>query len=77
MLSPARNAWSRRDERAADRYAWHLRGDAEAFVRAMQRMGVQNLAEEEPRTLVRWLFYTHPPLKQRVAAARAWQAARY
>ena len=61
MLVPAVNAFSRRAERAADRFAWETTGNADAFASAMQRLGAQNFAEERPSRLVRWLFYTHPP----------------
>ena len=43
-----------------------------AFVSAMKRLGAQNLAEERPSRLVELLFYTHPPLSARIAAAQAW-----
>ena len=62
-------------ERAADRFAFELTGNAQAFAAAIERLGAQNLAEERPSRLARWLFYTHPPVGERVAAARAWQNA--
>jgi STE24 endopeptidase len=73
VLVPAVNAWSRGMERAADTFAWEVTGNAAAFASAMQRLGVQNLAEERPSRLVRWLFYTHPPFAERIAAAREWE----
>ena len=75
-LVPAANAFSRRMERAADRFAWELTGRAEAFAAAMQRLAAQHLAEESPSRLSRWLFYTHPPFSERVEAAREWEARR-
>jgi STE24 endopeptidase len=62
-------------ERAADRFAFELTGNAPAFAAAIERLGAQNLAEERPSRLARWLFYTHPPVAERAAAARAWQNA--
>ena len=35
----------------------------------MRRLGAQNLAEDQPSKLVEWLFYSHPPLSERIAAA--------
>jgi len=71
LLSPLSNAWSRHNERRADRYALRLTERPEAFVSAMKRLGAQNLAEERPSRLVFWFFHTHPTLDQRIASARA------
>lgn len=70
-LSPLSNALSRRMERSADRFAIELTGRPEAFASAIERLGTQNLTEERPPRLARWFFYTHPPVAERVAAARA------
>jgi STE24 endopeptidase len=72
MLPPL-NALSRARERAADRYALETTGNPDAFVSAMKRLSQQNLAEEHPSALVRWLFYSHPPIRERIDAARAFQ----
>jgi STE24 endopeptidase len=64
------NAVSRAQERAADRYALSMTGNVDAFVTAMKRLSQQNLAEEFPSPLVRWLFYSHPPIRERIEAAR-------
>jgi STE24 endopeptidase len=72
VLLPATNALSRRMERSADRFAFELTGQAAAFASAMQRLAAQNLAEEHPSRLSRWLFYTHPPVAERIARAREW-----
>ena len=36
----------------------------------MRRLAAQNLAEEYPSRLTLWLFHTHPPIDERIAAAR-------
>jgi STE24 endopeptidase len=74
-LLPFFNAFSRRMERRADRYALEMTRNAEAFVTAMKRLAAQNLAEEHPSRVVEVLFYTHPPTASRIAAARAWATA--
>lgn len=71
LLLPLVNAVSRAQERAADRYALTATRNVDAFVTAMQRLSQQNLAEEYPSPLVRWLFYSHPPIRERIDAARA------
>jgi Zn-dependent protease with chaperone function len=70
-MVPVANAVSRRLERRADRFALGLTRNPAAFVSAMRRLGVQNLAEERPSKTVQWLFYTHPPIHERIAAAQA------
>ena len=67
---PIANGLSRAQERAADRYALATTGNVEAFISAMKRLAQQNMAEEYPSPLVRWLFYSHPPIRERIAAAR-------
>jgi STE24 endopeptidase len=71
-LMPLANALSRAHERRADRYALEMTRNAPAFVSAMKRLGAQNLAEEHPSRLVQILFYTHPPISDRIEAAHAW-----
>jgi Zn-dependent protease with chaperone function len=67
---PVAHAMSRRFERSADRFALDLTRNPGAFISAMRRLGAQNLAEEQPSRLVQWLFYSHPPMRDRIAAAQ-------
>jgi STE24 endopeptidase len=69
--TPIVNAVSRRNERRADRFAITLTKQPAAFISAMKRLGTQNLAEEHPSKLVLWLFHSHPPIEQRIEAARS------
>jgi STE24 endopeptidase len=71
LVMPVANAVSRAQERAADRYALQTTRNVDAFVTAMKRLSQQNLAEEYPSPVVRWLFYSHPPIRERIDAARA------
>jgi STE24 endopeptidase len=71
LLLPVVNAVSRAQERAADRYALTTTRNVGAFVTAMKRLSQQNLAEEYPSKIVRFLFYSHPPIPERIDAARA------
>ena len=72
-LMPISNALSRAHERRADRYALTMTRNAPAFITAMKRLAVQNLAEEDPSRLVQILFHTHPPIAARIEAAREYQ----
>lgn len=69
--TPFLNAFSRYNERRADEFALALTRRREAFVSAMRRLGAQNLSEESPSRATVWLFHTHPPIEERIAAARS------
>ena len=71
LLRPFANAWSRRNERRADRFALDLTGRPAPFISAMRRLGAQNLAEERPSRPVLWFFHTHPTIEERIDAAKA------
>jgi STE24 endopeptidase len=75
-LVPLANALSRAHERRADRYALKMTGNPQAFMSAMRRLARQNLAEERPSRLVEILFCSHPPVAERLEAARAWPSGR-
>ena len=72
-MLPVAHAMSRAYERSADRFALDLTRNPAAFISAMRRLGAQNLAEEDPSKIVQWLFYSHPPLRERIAAAQAFR----
>ncbi len=72
LLLPVANALSRAHERKADQYALDATRNAQAFVSAMRRLAQQNLAEERPSRVVQWLFYSHPPIRERIGFAEQW-----
>ncbi len=74
LFTPIANAASRAQERRADRYALDMTHQPAAFISAMKRLSHQNLAEDDPSPLVQWFFYSHPPIRQRIDAARRWSA---
>jgi STE24 endopeptidase len=73
MMVPAAHAMSRGFERKADRFALDLTRNPGAFISAMRRLGAQNLAEDDPSKVVQWLFYSHPPVRDRISAAQAFK----
>jgi STE24 endopeptidase len=73
--TPAALALSRAHERHADRFALELTRNPAAFITAMRRLAAQNLAEEQPSKIVKWLFYSHPPVGERIAAAKAFTSS--
>jgi STE24 endopeptidase len=66
----ALGAYSRRRERAADRYGVDLVGDGEPFARALEHLCATNLAELRPPRSEQWLGAGHPPPYERIARAR-------
>ncbi|MEU3493571.1 M48 family metalloprotease [Kitasatospora cineracea] len=73
---PAQCAASRRIETRADRHALELTGDAEQFIAMQRRLAVTNVADPYPPRPVELLLATHPSTGRRIAAARAWLAAK-
>ncbi len=75
LLMPALNAYSRFNERQADRYAFESIASVEPFISSMNKLAQQNLAERTPAKWVEILFHSHPAISKRVAAAEAWNRA--
>jgi STE24 endopeptidase len=74
LLMPALNAYSRYNERQADRYAFESIASVEPFISSMNKLAQQNLSERTPSKWVEVLFHSHPAISKRVAAAEAWGA---
>jgi STE24 endopeptidase len=72
LLMPALNAYSRYNERQADRYAFESIANVQPFISSMNKLAQQNLAERAPSKWVEVLFHSHPAISKRVAAAEAW-----
>ncbi len=72
VLMPALNAYSRFNERQADRYCFESVDSVEPFISSMNKLAEQNLAEKTPSRWVEWLLHSHPAISKRVAAADAW-----
>ena len=75
VLMPALNAYSRFNERQADRYAFESIASVEPFISSMNKLALQNLAERTPSKWVEVLFHSHPAISKRVEAAEAWSRA--
>lgn len=73
ITMPIDNAISRWRENMADDYALQSTGKKEAFASAFTRLANQNLGEVDPEKWVVWLFYSHPPLGERIAKANNWK----
>ena len=70
VLMPVQAAFSRAMERRTDRFAVELTGDGDAYARAMERLAAQSLADPNPPRPVVVMLYSHPPIGERIRAAR-------
>ena len=70
ITQPLDNAVSRWRERKADAYALHTTGKNDAFASAFTRLANQNLGEIDPEKWVVFMFYSHPPLGERIENAK-------
>ncbi|HET9589695.1 MAG TPA: M48 family metallopeptidase [Anaerolineales bacterium] len=75
VTMPLGNAVSRWRERLADDYALQTTGKSEAFASAFTRLANQNLGEVNPEKWVVFMFYSHPPLGERIQKAQNWKSA--
>ena len=66
---PTQNAISRSMESTADLLSLGLTHKPDAFIRAEEHLATQNLACLRPPPLAVWLFFTHPPVTDRIGMA--------
>jgi len=74
LTSPIDNAISRWRENMADDYALSSTKKGEAFASAFTRLANQNLGEIDPEKWVVFMFYSHPPLGERIEKAKRFSA---
>ena len=74
-LTPLFSAWSRRDEREADRFAVELHGAPLELAAALAKLGTENLSNLHPHPLYAAFYYSHPPLVERIGGLRLLAAA--
>lgn len=71
LTMPVQNAVSRSMEAGADRTGIELTGDPEAAIGLEVKLAVENLSDLNPNPFIAWMFYTHPPVLERIDIARA------
>lgn len=69
LLSPIGNALSRYFEVQCDTYALQRTHRPDAFRSAFVKLARMNKADPDPHPAVVWLFYDHPPIRERLALA--------
>lgn len=70
VLTPVTNFISRKFEYQADEYAIISTRKKEAFISTLEKLTEQNLGDKEPNPFVEWFFYSHPSIKNRIAAIK-------
>lgn len=73
---PLGTALSRRWERAADRFALDLTGDADVFEDTFRTLALANLADLDPPRVLYYALFSHPTVPERVTFARRWAEGR-
>ncbi len=74
VTSPLDNAISRWRENMADDYALSSTRKGQAFASAFTRLANQNLGEIDPEKWEVFMFYSHPPLGERIEKAKRFSA---
>ncbi|MCK5539490.1 MAG: M48 family metallopeptidase [Deltaproteobacteria bacterium] len=70
ILNPLFQALSRHHEFQADAFAARTTGKPETMIRALKKLGHDNLANLTPHPLYVFLHYSHPPLLARINTLR-------
>ncbi|NQU95562.1 MAG: M48 family metallopeptidase [Candidatus Omnitrophica bacterium] len=69
LLGPLQNAFSRKLERKADLFALEVTQNPIAFISLMKKLASKNLADPNPSKFVKFMFYDHPPISERIKLA--------
>ena len=70
ITQPFENFISRRLEINADKMALSVTGSKGAFISMMEKLAAQNLADKNPHPLIKFYFFDHPPISERIALAK-------
>jgi len=71
IMQPFQNYVSRCLERNADNMALSVTGLKEAFVSMMEKLSAQNLADPDPHPVIKFFFFDHPPVSERINMAKS------
>ncbi|MEW6101225.1 MAG: M48 family metalloprotease [Candidatus Omnitrophota bacterium] len=71
ITQPLANYLSRVMERNADFMALTVTQKKEAFISMMDKLSLQNLADRKPPALIKFFFFDHPPIDERIQLAKS------
>ncbi|MCX5698565.1 MAG: M48 family metallopeptidase [Candidatus Omnitrophica bacterium] len=72
IMQPLEAYVSRRFEKDADLLALKVTGAKEAFISLMEKLAAQNLADRSPHPIIKFFFFTHPPIDERIKIASSY-----
>ncbi|MFA5351623.1 MAG: M48 family metalloprotease, partial [Candidatus Omnitrophota bacterium] len=71
IMQPIEAYVSRRFERQADALALKTTQNKESFISLMDKLAAQNLADRNPNPLIKFFFFDHPPIDERIKSANS------
>ena len=69
VMLPIQNAFSRKLETEADIFALKVMKDKNIFISLMNKLAEKNLADPNPSKIIKFFFYSHPPISERIVLA--------
>lgn len=69
---PINNAFSRRLERQADKFAIETTNNPRAFISSMEKLSNQNLSNPDPNPVLHFILHSHPSISERIKMAQAY-----
>ena len=72
IIRPISNFVSRSFEKQADRYALDMTSNPDAFKLAMAGLANRNLSNAYPPPFIKFMYYSHPPVSERLEMGEAW-----
>jgi len=73
ITQPFENFIRRKLESSADLLALKATGLKEAFISMMDKLAAQNLADTDPHPAIKFFFFDHPPVRERIALAESFR----
>lgn len=75
IIGPISNMISRFFEKQADSYALDMTGEPDAFNKAMAGLANRNLSNAYPTPFLKFMYYSHPPVGERLEMGDTWRQA--
>lgn len=73
IMQPMECFISRHLEKNADKAALEVTGLKDAFISMMEKLSAQNLADKSPHPIIKFFFFDHPPIDERIKLAESYR----